>query len=148
MGGFMIRIDRLMKEDLREYGLLLEELSEKPMDFAAMERVYGRLQADLNYNILTARCSGILAGSVMAVACYDMVASCRPFMVLENLVVREDMRGRGIGTSLLAEAENLARSLDCFYIIGISGMNRTRAHLLYEKTGFAVDPVRGFRKYL
>ncbi len=144
----MIRIDCLMKEDLYEYGLLLEELSEKPMDFAAMERVYDRLQADSNYRILTARRDGILAGSIMAILCYDLAASCRPFMVLENLIIRHDMRGRGIGKSLLSEAENLARSLDCFYIIGISGMKRVEAHRLYEKTGFAADPVRGFRKFL
>ena len=144
----MLVIDRINKSDLEEYGLLLHELSGKPMNLPAMHTVYNRIQADPNYHIFAARSDDVLAGSIMAIICHDLAAECRPFMVLENLIIRHDMRRKGIGKALLVEAEKLARSLDCFYIIGISGMKRLEAHKLYEAAGFADEPVRGFRKYL
>lgn len=38
-----------------------------------------------------------LVGSVMGITCLDTVGECRPFMVLENLIVSENSRRKGIG---------------------------------------------------
>lgn len=86
-------------------------------------------------------------GTVYGVICPDTVGRCQPFMVIDNLVVQQAHRGRGIAKGLMVEMESLARASDCSLILLVSGAHRTEAHRLYERLDYSV-PVRGFRKYL
>ena len=57
---------------------------------------------------LVAECGGELLGTVMGIICLDIAAACRPFMLIENVVVAERARGRGIGKKLMASVERIA----------------------------------------
>ena len=67
------------------------------------------------------------------------------FAVMEDVVVAENCRGRGIGTALLEAADSFARSRGCGYAIVVSSGFRKDAHRFYEKQGYTED-VWGFRK--
>ena len=54
-----------------------------------------------------------------------------------SLAVEEHARGLGIGTRLLADAEDHARRLDAHLFIFVSSFN-TRAKALYERLGYVV----------
>jgi len=56
--------------------------------------------------------------------------------VLEDVVVSETMRGKGIGTRLMAYAGNLVKEKGCYKLAFSSNKNRTDAHRFYEKLGF------------
>ncbi len=71
----------------------------------------------------------------------------QPFGLLENLVVSEASRGRGIGTHLIAEAQRIASALDCSKLLLLSGVQRTDAHRFFASEGFSGDTKRGFVKY-
>jgi GNAT superfamily N-acetyltransferase len=58
------------------------------------------------------------------------------------LVVREDVRGQGIGKSLVQEAERWAWAKGCTRIEVTSGDHRFRAHKFYESVGFRCDERR------
>jgi GNAT superfamily N-acetyltransferase len=52
------------------------------------------------------------------------------------LVVAESERGGGVGTLLVAAAEERLRALGCGLIEVTSNMKRMRAHAFYERLGF------------
>ena len=58
------------------------------------------------------------------------------------LVVREDIRGQGIGKSLVQEAERWAWAKDYTRLEVTSGDHRRRAHKFYESVGFRCDERR------
>ncbi|MNZ70717.1 putative acetyltransferase [compost metagenome] len=83
----------------------------------------------------------------MGIICQDIVGDCRPFMVIENVVVSNHIRRQGIGQKLMAKIEGIARERNCYYIIFVSGGQRKEAHAFYEKLGFKDEKVEGYRKH-
>jgi GNAT superfamily N-acetyltransferase len=144
----MPRVDLLGQADLPALGELLAILSGKSADPAAMACAFQGIRANPDYHLLGAFVEGTLAGTVMGVVCLDLVGPCRPFMVVENLVVAARFRRQGLGQALLAALECRARARDCFYLMLVSGAARTGAHALYAALGYAGSGVAGFKKYL
>lgn len=83
-----------------------------------------------------------ILGTVTGVCCHIMLGS---FLAIEDMVVREDCRGTGIGGQLMAAMDEFALERGCLYAILVSSGFRKETHRFYEKHGF-VEEVRGFRK--
>lgn len=66
---------------------------------------------------------------------------------VESVHVRPDLRGRGIGSILMADAVERARELGCYRMQLTSNNERPRAHRFYEALGFAPSH-RGFKRTL
>lgn len=66
---------------------------------------------------------------------------------VEAVFVRDEWRGRGAGTALLAEVERRARAAGCYRLQLTSNVVRRDAHRFYERLGFAASHV-GFKKDL
>jgi GNAT superfamily N-acetyltransferase len=56
--------------------------------------------------------------------------------LVSSLVVREALRGFGVGAALLAEAERRAWEAGCSQVELSSSERRVRAHAFYERHGF------------
>lgn len=81
--------------------------------------------------------------------------AARPLLNVHDIVVRADLRGRGIGQALLAWAETRAGQLGCCKLTLEVLSNNTRAMASYQQAGFApyvLDPAAGhalfMQKYL
>ena len=59
-----------------------------------------------------------------------------PYGLLEDLQVKEEHRGKGIGSTLVKEAIAEAKRLTCYKLLGTSRISRENVHRLYEKLGF------------
>jgi GNAT superfamily N-acetyltransferase len=66
---------------------------------------------------------------------------------IESVHVRSDLRSRGIGASLLDEAERIARDAGCYRIQLTSRTVRTDAHRFYVANGYEHTSL-GFKKLL
>ena len=67
--------------------------------------------------------------------------------VLHDVRVASDLRGRGLGAQLVADAEERARALGCRHVSLTSNRLRERAHKFYERQGYAQSHL-GFGKTL
>lgn len=76
------------------------------------------------------------------------VRQCKPFVVIENVIVKSTCRGRGIGKMLMEKIEQIGRNRGCFYTMFVSGGKRKEAHRFYEAMGYDLGCVQGFKKYL
>lgn len=144
----MVTIVPVKETDLTELAALSAELyGEKP----SMGKLADRLSRIINhpdYILIGAWSGQQLVGSVMAIICMDIVGDCRPFAVLENLIVSETARGLGIGKMLVTYIEDRARERQCFYLMFTSSAKRKDAHRFYEHIGYSKGVVEGFKKYL
>jgi len=68
----------------------------------------------------------------------------RPYGLLEDVFVREDDRGSGLGTRLVEQVVDLARERGCYKLIATSRYSRPRVHALYLRVGF-LDHGKEFR---
>ncbi len=107
-------------------------------------RHYETMQHRQDCRILVAREDNAIIGTVSGFCCHGIAGS---FLAIEDLIVREDLRGSGIGTRLMAAMDDFGRETNCGYIVLVSSGFRKRAHQFYEKIGYHED-VRGFRKEL
>lgn len=59
-----------------------------------------------------------------------------PLGFLEDVFVKAENRGRGIGSKLVEAAITEAKKQDCYKIICASRYNNPKVHALYQKLGF------------
>ncbi len=59
-----------------------------------------------------------------------------PYGFIEDLYVEEESRGEGIGTALIKEIINEAKSRNCYKLIATSRFEREKLHKYYLKFGF------------
>jgi len=104
--------------------------------------IYETVQTNEDYCLLVAREGDTILGTATGIICHGLGGN---FLVVEDFVVKENLRGKGIGTELMTELDAFAVSRNCIYAILVSSGFRKDAHRFYEKTGF-IDDVRGFRK--
>ncbi len=56
--------------------------------------------------------------------------------VIEDVVVRSDRQGEGIGRAMMEYAAGLAREAGCYKLVLSSGLHRPGAHAFYEGLGY------------
>lgn len=143
----MITIRAIEHTDLKGLSQLYEDLIGRKTDYEKLEAVFAKINSDEYYHIIGAFRGNELVGSVMGILCHDIVGDCRPFMVIENVVVSSDVRRQGVGAKLMQHIEIIAKEKDCYYMIFVSGGQRKEAHAFYEKLGFKDEQVEGYRKH-
>jgi GNAT superfamily N-acetyltransferase len=113
-----------------------------------MRETFRRLKDNPDYIFLVAEHKGHIAGSLMGIICEELYGECRPFLVIEDVIVDKASRHKGIGSALIRKIENCAISRNCNYIIFVTESERTEALPFYQSLGYSPEAYRGFKKRL
>lgn len=143
-----IIVRRLAEEDLPALARLYVQFWNEESSPGRMQETFRRLRDDPDYVFLVAEVDEEIAGSLMGIICEELYGECRPFMVLEDVIVDREFRQQGIGSALMREIEAYAVSRTCNYILFVSERERTDAVPFYRSLGYAPDEYRGFKKRL
>ena len=138
----------LTEQDLPDLARLYGQFRGEQSSLEDMRSTFRRLEEDPDYMFLGVREGGCLVGSVMGVICRELYGSCRPFMVVEDVIVDRDHRRRGIGLKLMQAVEQEALRHDCSYIMLVTDASRTDALGFYEHLGYHPERYRACKKYL
>lgn len=144
----MIQTREIERQELEALCGLYNELMDGFTNMDKMQQVYSSIEENPHYILLGAFEDKELLGSLMGVVCYDLVGDCKPFLVIENVVVSSRARRQGVGKKLMQRIEELAKERGCWYMILVSGEKRKEAHQFYEALGFKEEKVEGYRKYV
>jgi GNAT superfamily N-acetyltransferase len=96
--------------------------------------------------LLVAVIDGDVVGTADLVILPNLSHGCRPYAVVENVVVDASSRSRGIGAALFGEIERRTAEAGCYKVELVSLNHRRRAHAFYERIGYSAVG-RGFRRY-
>jgi GNAT superfamily N-acetyltransferase len=147
-----VRVREAAAGDLEALAGLYEELS-GPLEEPVPDRppdpreVIAQILADPARSLLVAELDGRVAGTVDVLIAANLTHHAQPWVLVENVVVAQDARRRGVGRALMLRAIELAREAGCYKVNLISGNERMGAHDFYRSLGF--KPIgQGFKTYL
>ncbi|ADK16545.1 MULTISPECIES: GNAT family N-acetyltransferase [Clostridium] len=145
----LVTITRITYDDLNDLSNLYEELLGKKTNLQKFKDKFTLINSNKNYILIGAKDSdNTLVGSLLGIICQDLGGECKPFMVVENVIVKNNCRRMGIGKTLMTFIESFARKKDCYFTMLVSAFKRKDAHKFYESIGYNNDVVKGFKKYL
>jgi Acetyltransferases len=134
--------------DIPELALLYKQFWNEDSCIELMCSQFKKLCKCDTHILLSAVENGKLIGSVMGVICEELYGSCKPFMVLENMIVDSQFRNKGVGKALVSELEKIAVQKNCTQIILITDTQRIDARKFYESVGYNPNTHKGYKKKL
>lgn len=135
-------IEKLKIEDLSQVLELHKTLVPFEIAFDKSLNIYKEMLKNENYYLVVAKEDNDIIGCAIGICCKCLAVS---FLVIEDVIVKDGLRGKGIGQKLMEELDEFAKRKECAYAILVSSDFRKNAHKFYENIGFT-DSVRGFRK--
>lgn len=130
---------------LRLYGQLGDP--DQLPDPALAREALDAISAQPGMHLLVAEVAGAIVGTVTLVVVPNLTHVAKPWAQVENMVVEEGLRGRGLGRALLDRCVALATGFGCYKLQLQSANQRLEAHQFYQGFGFQPSSV-GFRLYL
>jgi len=103
---------------------------------ADYQLVFAEIRVDPRQKLLVVVEQGEVAGTIVLLVVPNLSHNGTPWAFLENLIVTERHRGRGLGRMLLEHAVGLARKSGCHMVELCSDVRRKEAHKLYNSIGF------------
>ena len=138
-------IEKLKLEDIQGLLELYKALTPFENSLEKSIKVYKDMLQDEQYLIIVAKEDNEVIGSAFGVCCKSIAVGGNPFLVIEDVIIKDKLRGKGIGKKLMKALDEFAKEKHCVYAILVSSDYRKEAHVFYEKLGF-IEGVRGFRK--
>lgn len=109
-----------------------------------VEGLWQRICADPQLHYLGADVSGTLVSTCALAILPNLTRSARPYGLIENVVTHPDFRHRGIATSLLRFALQLAWTQGCYKVMLLTGRKDLATLRFYEQAGFQAGVKTGF----
>ena len=113
---------------------------------ADYQLVFAEICADPRQKLFVAELRSELVGTIELLIIPNLSHNGTPFAFLENLIVTEKHRRRGLGRMLLEHAVALAEETGCHMVELCSDVRRHEAHRLYSSMGFEIR-AHCFRRY-
>jgi ribosomal protein S18 acetylase RimI-like enzyme len=143
-----VEVVALTEQDLPALSQLYRQFRGEESSPVDMRKTLRRLKKNRDYTLLGVKEEGRLVGSAMGILCRELYGRCRPFMVVEDVIVDRAYRRRGIGTELMRAIEQEATRNHCSYIMLVTDADRRQALGFYEHLGYHPDRYRACKKYL
>ncbi|MBA3027858.1 MAG: GNAT family N-acetyltransferase [Desulfobacteraceae bacterium] len=143
-----MRIERLSENDLVSLSEIFHQIWGEISSLEKMKSTFSRLKANPAYFLLAAKQDNELVGFAMGVICEELYGECKPFMVVEDVIVDQRQRQKGVGSALMRELEKYAKDCECCQIIFVTESNRKDALGFYNALGYEYEPYKGFKKII
>lgn len=130
-------------DDLRALQALYHQLHpEDPV--VELGSVFATIQAQPGLDVLVLEDEGRVVATAYLNVIPNLTRSLRPYAIVENVVVDEGRRRRGLGTQLLQATLERAWMLGCYKAMLQTGSQRESTHAFYRAAGFAADDKTAF----
>lgn len=106
------------------------------LDLSEATRIFNIMKTYPDYRVYLAVLDEKAVGTFTLLIMDNIAHKGAKSAVLEDVVVSETMRGKGVGTLMMDYAGKLAKQKGCYKLAFSSNKNRTDAHRFYEKLGF------------
>lgn len=147
----MIRFRDATREDVPAVVALLAEdtlgATREGTDLAPYLAAFDTMQAERANTLIVGEEAGRIVATCQITFITGLSLRASRRAQVESVRVASDLRGRGIGAALMAEAEARARAAGCALVQLTTNRARADAHRFYERLGFTPSHL-GFKKPL
>ncbi|MFH0782832.1 MAG: GNAT family N-acetyltransferase [Pseudomonadota bacterium] len=99
-------------------------------------RIFDRLRSYPDYGIHVALADSKIIGTFALLIMDNLAHRGARSAILEDVVVDEGRRGKGVGKQMMAYAGDLCREKRCYKMVLNSNRHRVAAHRFYESLGY------------
>ena len=130
-------IRELAERDLDEVIVLLQQLSPYPVtpDRKTLRAKILEIADCGHIKAFGSEDNGKIVGMCTVGRIEGLSKDCRPFAVVENVVVHESVRRKGIGTQLVCHAMDQAEKWHCYKVVLETGTKNEGKLRFYEQCG-------------
>ncbi len=107
-----------------------------PLTLAQAEEIFTRISTYANHELYVAAVDTDIVGTFALLIVHHLSHHGARSLIIEDVVVRDDWRGQGVGRALMEYAVRRGQALGCYKLMLSSGIRRERAHAFYENLGF------------
>lgn len=130
-----ISIRKATSDDLESIYLLICELEEQHLDGELFEIIFLKNINDPDIHYLVAVLNNRIVG-FLSLHVQHIIHHSKPTCELQELNIKSELRGSGIGALLMKEAERIASELYLEEIELTTKIHRDRAQSFYKKLGY------------
>ena len=144
-----IIIREIEEKDYQTVGeVLVNDLWDNHFSGDNVVKFFNVVKDDEKYKTFIALADNIVVGVICIVATFSVVSGIADHIHVQNFVVKNEYRGKGIGTKLLRHIEDYGKENNVIGIGLCSGYKRTDAHAFYERNGYSKTITQYFGKYI
>ncbi len=128
-------------EDLLPLLALYRQLNpdDPPIEPALGRALFNDILASPYFELFVAELAGEVVGTCYLNIVPNLSRGLSAYAVLENVVVEQRLRGRGIGQAVVIHALNLAWQRGCNKVMLMTGSRKESTQQFYRKCGFSAD---------
>lgn len=106
------------------------------LDLSTAEIIFERMKSYPNYSTFVAEVEGEIIGTFTLLIMDNLAHRGAPSGIVEDGVVQQGWRGRGVGKEMMRYAMEKCKKTGCYKLVLSSSENREAAHRFYESLGF------------
>lgn len=137
------------EQDIPRILELYQELTGERHDLTRYQigPVLAEITSMTGHELLVAEEDSVVVGTMVLLVVPNLSHGALPWAIVENMVVDQEYRRRGIGRVLMEYAIARARQAGCYKVQLFSHKKRRQAHKFYRSLGFETS-AHGFRLYI
>lgn len=143
-------IREIVKEDYNGLMELYMQLHDNPMPEKTSEimELWERILNDKEHHIIVAEIDGKIVSSCVCVIIPNLTHNQRPYALIENVITHNDYRKKGLATSCLNYAKEIAIKENCYKLMLLTGSKKESTLNFYERAGYNKNDKTAFIHWL
>ena len=106
------------------------------------------IMKDENHHLIVNEVDGQIVSSCVCVIIPNLTRNVRPYAFVENVVTRQEYRGKGLATACLNYAKEIARKENCYKMMLLTGSKDPKTLRFYESAGYNSSDKTAFIQWL
>lgn len=103
---------------------------------------------DPDHHIIVAEENGEIVSSCVCVVIPNLTRGQRPYALIENVITDEKWRKKGLATACLNFAREIAKQLNCYKMMLLTGSKEQSILDFYERAGYNKNDKTAFIQWL
>ncbi len=143
-------IREVKENELNELLELYLHLHEESMpEFSEhLDKTWKIIMQDENHHIIVKIVDDKIVASCVCVIIPNLTRNIRPYAFIENVVTHADYRGKGYATECLNYAKEIAKNMNCYKMMLLTGSKKEATLKFYENVGYNSTDKTAFIQWL
>ncbi len=121
--------------------------ADPPLDKKTLESLWDEINASSRYKYLVAEVDGATVSSCTLTFIPNLTRGAKPYGLIENVITHPNYRCKGLGTSILKHAFELAWQENGYKVMLMTGSKKPETLTFYHKAGLKSGIKTGFIIY-